>query len=149
MVKACGENSFVIGEHVPTQFWKDAAERLRAKAAITFWQPYVRNPLGPVFIDAGLFLQPSHKFGFVFLLDELQHDFVLLGFIKHEPFDSIAIVFAQDCAGHVAFEFLPFGVFKIELHRTTGFEQRFDLRECAFAVCFQGLDQVVALRERK
>ncbi|OIQ64043.1 hypothetical protein GALL_544100 [mine drainage metagenome] len=70
------------------------------------------------FVHTGFLLQPAHQFGFVFFLDELQHDGILSGLVKRQPCFAKVFIFGQDGTGGVAFKFLAFGVFKVELHRT-------------------------------
>jgi hypothetical protein len=47
---------------------------------------------------------------------------------------------AQDGAGAVSLQFLPFGVLQIELRCTGQLQQLLDLREAAFAVVLQRID---------
>ena len=135
------QHGFVIrhqGLNIAAQFGQDAGERLRAQAAVTFGQAGIGDFFCAVFINAGFILQPAHQLGFVFFLDQLQHDAILLSLVKIKPSFAKTAVIAQDRTGHITLKFLALRVFKIELHGTAGAQQFLDLREAAFAVLLQG-----------
>ena len=145
VVKACGQNSFVVGDDFGAQCGQDGFKRLGAQTAVAFGQGHVGDALGGHLVHTRFGLQPCDQPGFVFFGHQLHHDGVLPDFVKADPLAAKKLFLGQHGTGAVAFEFGAFFVLQIELPRKA--EQLLNLDEAAFAVGLERMDKLVTLRE--
>jgi hypothetical protein len=143
VVKASGQNSFVVGDDFGAQGGQNFFKCLGAQTAVAFGQRCVGNFFSNVFVHATIFLKPFDQSPLIFLFHKLLHDRILLSFTPSEPDRPKKLFLGQHGAGAVAFEFGALFVLQVELPRKA--EQLLNLGEAAFAVDFQRMDQLVTL----
>lgn len=142
-------HGLVVRDDVLPECGQDAGQCHATQAAIAFWQSHIRDGFRLRLVDACFTGQPVDQFGLVLLAQNVADDFVLSGFVVTEPGLAEMRGLAQDGAGDVAFEFLSLWVFKVELHGAFEAKQRLDLRESAFGIVFERINQCVALSQRQ
>ena len=124
-------------------------QRFAAEAAKALRQTRIGNRDRAAFIDTCVLLQKRYEALFAFFGLQLPDNFILQWRINFCPLRAEQILFAQHRRCCIAFEFLPFYIFQIELRCAWQIQRLAHLDKTDFQLHLKHGNDLIALRQRE